>query len=292
MTQPATRGERSARLGIVINALLALIKLVAGLVGNAYALVADAIESATDIVASTIVWGGVHVAAREPDEAYPFGYGKAESLAAAAVALLIVGAAVGIAVEAIAGIRRPHLAPAPWTLAVLVGVIVVKWWLSRYVNAVGTDIDSTAVRADATHHLSDAVTSAAAFVGISIAVIGGPGWEAADDWAALVASGVILYNGIGILPRSMDELMDRSAAAAVVAAIDRAARGVSGVLATEKLAVRKAGMGYRVTIHVQADPRMPLFDAHVLSGRVKSAIREAVPRVQSVLVHMEPYEAA
>ena len=290
MTQAATRGMRSARLGIGINALLALIKLVAGLVGNAYALVADAIESGTDIVASTIVWGGLRVAAREPDEAYPFGYGKAESLAAASVALLIIAAAIGIAVEAIAGIRQPHLAPAPWTLAVLVGVIVVKWWLSRYVNAVGADIDSSAVRADATHHLSDALTSAAAFVGISIAVIGGPGWEAADDWAALVASGVILFNGIAILRPSMAELMDRSAATDVVQAISRAALGVSGVLATEKLAVRKAGMGYRVTIHVHADPRMSLFDAHVLSGRVKSAIREALPRVQSVLVHMEPFE--
>lgn len=290
MTQGVARGVRSARLSIVINAILALTKLVAGIVGNAYALVADAIESATDILASTIVWGGLRIASREPDEAYPFGYGKAESLAAASVALLIIAAAIGIAVEAISGIRRPHLAPAPWTLGVLVGVIVVKWWLSRHVHAVGADIGSAAVRADATHHLSDAVTSAAAFVGISIAVLGGPGWEAADDWAALVASGVILYNGVAMLRPSMDDLMDRSAGMDVVESISRAARSVSGVLATEKLAVRKAGMGYRVTIHVQADPGMSLLDAHVLSGRVKGAIREAVPRVQSVLVHMEPFE--
>jgi cation diffusion facilitator family transporter len=289
VTQDVARGVRSARLGIVTNAILALTKLVAGLVGNAYALVADAIESATDIVASTIVWGGLRVASREPDESYPFGYGKAESLAAAGVALLIVVAAIGIAVEAISGIRNPHLAPAPWTLAVLVGVIVVKWWLSRHVEAVGADIGSTAVRADATHHLSDAVTSAAAFVGISIAVIGGPGWEAADDWAALIASAVILFNGVAMLRPSMNELMDRSAGASVVEMINQAALSVSGVRATEKLAVRKAGMGYRVTIHVQADPDLSLHHAHILSGRVKGSIRQAVPRVQSVLVHMEPF---
>lgn len=281
-------GVRSARLGVAVNALLAFIKLVAGLVGNSYALVADAIESATDIVSSTIVWGGLRVAAREPDEEYPFGYGKAESLAAATVSLLIVGAAVGVAIEAIREIRTPHGAPAPWTLAVLVGVIAVKWVLSRHVETVGERTGSSAVRIDAWHHLSDAVTSAGAFVGISIALIGGPGWEAADDWAALAASGVILYNGSRMLRSSLQELMDRSPERSLVDSIRRAAQGVDGVLATEKLAVRKAGLGFRVTIHVQADPNLSLFDAHVLSGRVKSAIRDAVPRVQSVLVHMEP----
>ena len=288
---PTRLGVRSAMLGVVVNAVLALTKLVAGLVGNSYALVADAIESATDIVSSTIVWGGLRVAAREPDDAYPFGYGKAESLAAATVALLIVAAAIGVATEAVLEIRTPHHAPASWTLAVLVGVIAIKWLLSRHVEAVGANIGSSAVRADASHHLSDAVTSAAAFVGISVALLGGPGWEAADDWAALAASGVILYNGVTMLRSSLHELMDRSPDSVVVEAIRRAAQGVDGVLATEKLAVRKAGLGFRVTIHVQADPNLSLFDAHVLSGRVKGAIRDAVPRVQSVLVHMEPIAA-
>ncbi|MGH7678260.1 MAG: cation diffusion facilitator family transporter, partial [Gemmatimonadaceae bacterium] len=260
---PTRLGVRSAMLGVVVNAVLALTKLVAGLVGNSYALVADAIESATDIVSSTIVWGGLRVAAREPDEAYPFGYGKAESLAAATVALLIVAAAIGVAIAAVLEIRTPHHAPATWTLPVLVGVIAIKWLLSRHVGAVGANIGSSAVRADAWHHLSDAVTSAGAFVGISIALIGGPGWEAADDWAALAAAAVILYNGSRMLRSSLEELMDRSPERAVVDSIRRAAHGVEGVLATEKLAVRKAGLGFRVTIHVQADPNLSLFDAHV-----------------------------
>jgi cation diffusion facilitator family transporter len=289
---PTRVGIRSARLGAAVNAVLALTKFVAGVVGNSYALVADAIESATDIVSSTIVWSGLRVAAREPDEEYPFGYGKAESVAAASVALLIVVAAIFVATEAVLEIRTPHHAPAPWTLAVLAGVVTIKWLLSRHVQAVGDRIGSGAVRADAWHHLSDAVTSAAAFVGISIALIGGPGWEAADDWAALAASGVILYNGLRMLRSSLHELMDRSPERDVVEAIRRAAHSVVGVLATEKLAVRKAGLGFRVTIHVQADPSMSLFDAHVLSGRVKGAIRNAVPRVASVLVHMEPYQAS
>jgi cation diffusion facilitator family transporter len=291
MTEQSRRGIRSAQIAILVNAGLAITKLVAGVVGHTYALVADAVESTADIFASTIVWGGLRVAARDPDEEYPFGYGKAEPLAAAVVALMLLGAAVAIAVEAVSEIRTPHLTPAPWTLAVLVGVVLVKWTLSRRVHAVGADIGSTAVKADAWHHMSDAVTSAAAFVGISIALWGGPGWESADDWAALLASGVIVFNGVRMLRPALYDLMDRMPGAEVVEPVRRAAKCVSGVLAVVKLAVRRSGMGYRVTIHVQADPALRLDDAHSLGGAVKAAIRAAVPQVQYVLVHMEPYVA-
>lgn len=291
MSAPSDRGIRSAQLGILVNTLLAITKLVAGLVGNAYALVADAVESTADIFSSTIVWGGLRLASRDPDDAYPFGYGKAEPLAAAVVSLMLLAAAVGIAIEAISEIRTPHNTPAPWTLAVLVGVMVIKWLLSRRVRAVGIDIGSTAVRADAWHHLSDAFTSAAAFIGISIALWGGPGWESADDWAALLASGVIFFNGVNMLRPTLQDLMDRMPGPEVVGPIRRAAESVDGVRATEKLAVRRAGMGYRVTIHVQADPQLRLDEAHILGGKVKGAIRATVPSVHYVLVHMEPYAA-
>jgi cation diffusion facilitator family transporter len=288
MEEASERGIRSAQVGILVNTLLAIAKLVAGLVGNAYALVADAVESTADIFSSTIVWGGLRLASRDPDDEYPFGYGKAEPLAAAVVSLMLLAAAVGIAIEATSEIRTPHSTPAPWTLAVLVAVMAIKWLLSRRVRAVGVDIGSAAVKADAWHHLSDAVTSAAAFVGISIALWGGPGWESADDWAALLASGVIFFNGVNMLRPTLQDLMDRTPGPQVVDPIRRAAESVSGVRATEKLAVRRAGMAYRVTLHVQADPNLRLDDAHVLGGRVKSAIRAAVPRVKYVLVHMEP----
>lgn len=289
MQTPTARGIRSAQFGMVVNAGLAAIKLVAGLIGNAYVLVADAIESMADVASSLIVWSGLRYAGRDPDEDYPFGYGKAEAVAAAAVALLLLGAAVGIAWEAVQEIRTPHSTPAPWTLGVLVAVMLTKYLLSRRVRAVGHDIGSTAVKADAWHHLSDAITSAAAFLGISIALLGGPGWESADDWAALAAAAIIAFNGGSMLRASLHELMDRTPGDAVVRPVRAAAESVDGVRATEKLAVRKSGLSYRVTIHVQADPAMSLDDAHVLSGKVKSAIRAAVPGVQAVLVHMEPH---
>ncbi|MFN9117439.1 MAG: cation diffusion facilitator family transporter, partial [Gemmatimonas sp.] len=187
--------QRLAQLGLVVNALLAVVKLVAGLLGNAYALVADAIESSTDMIGSLVVWSGLRIASRDPDERYPFGYGRAEALAGAVVAALMLGAAIGIAIEAAQEIRTPHHAPAPWTLGVLALVIVVKEILAKRVLAASEASGSTAVAADAWHHRADAITSAAAFIGIAVAIIGGPGWEPADDWAALVAAAVIAVNG-------------------------------------------------------------------------------------------------
>ncbi|MBM3770322.1 MAG: cation transporter [Acidimicrobiia bacterium] len=283
---------RSAQFGILANAALAVVKLIAGLLGDSYALVADAVESIADIFSSLIVWGELRLSVRDHSDQYPFGYGKAEPLAATVVALMLVAAGVGIAVEAVTEIRTPHHAPAPWTLAVLVVVMIAKTVLSRRVGEVGAAIDSTVVRADAWHHLSDALTSAAAFVGIAIAIAGGPGWESADDWAALAASAIIVFNGTGILRPALADLMDRMPGPEVVDAIRGVASGVTGVRAIEKLAVRKSGIVYRVIIHVQADASLSLHDAHILGGRVKSAIRVAMPHVQDVLVHMEPFEPA
>lgn len=292
MSGNVARGIRSAQAGLITNAGLALTKLLAGVLGNSYALVADAIESTADIFSSLIVWGGLRIAARSPDEEYPFGYGKAESLAATIVSLMLLGAAIVIAVQAAIEIRTPHHTPATFTLIVLILVIVVKEFLFRRVFTVGSEVGSTAVKADAWHHRSDAITSAAAFVGISIAIIGGPGWQAADDWAAIAAAGIIFFNGTRILRPAVADLMDHSPETVLLARVEAAARSVEGVDAIEKLKMRKAGMGYFVDVHVQADPQLPLYDAHILSGRVKSAIREAVPSVLGVLVHMEPFQAA
>lgn len=283
------RGRRAARAGLLTNALLALVKLITGIAGNSYALIADAVESTADVFSSLVVWGGLRISSRSADEQYPFGYGKAEPLAAAVVALMLLGAAVGIAIQAVREILVPHHGPAPFTLVVLLAVVVVKEVLFRRVFRVGVEVESTAVRGDAWHHRSDALTSAAAAVGIGVAVVGGAEYAAADDWAALAASAVILYNGLRILRPAVGDLMDRTPDAEVLAAVARAAAAVPGVCEIETLKVRRAGLGLYVDIHVEADPQMPLRDAHVLSGMVKTAIRRDLPAVLGVLVHMEPH---
>ncbi|HEX7025518.1 MAG TPA: cation diffusion facilitator family transporter [Gemmatimonadales bacterium] len=290
MSEALRRGIRLAQLGLVANGFLALIKLVAGVLGHSYALVADAVESVADLFGSLIVWGGLRLSSRDADHQYPFGYGKAEAVSAAVVGLMLIAAAIGIAIEAVREIRIPHHAPAPFTLVVLVGVVLVKELLFRFVLRGAEQIGSQAVSADAWHHRSDAITSTAAFIGISIALIGGKGWEPADDWAALFASILILYNGTLILRPALEELMDRSPNVELLLAVDAAAHGVDGVRATEKLRARKSGTRFLLEMHVQADPQLTLQEAHILSGKVKRAILDAVPSVQYVLVHMEPFE--
>ncbi len=278
-------------MGAIVNALLAVVKGVAGIVGNSYALIADAVESVADIGGSLVVWGGLRLSARSADDDHPYGHGKAEPLAAAAVGVMLCGAAIGIAIKAFDQIRDPHHAPKPYTLGVLVLVIVVKEFLARKVFRVATDHGSQAVHADAWHHRADAFTSGAAFIGISAALIGGPGFEWCDAAAALLASAVIGVNAASILRPAVHELMDGAPDTSLLERVDLAARAVPGVLMTEKLKARKVGTRYLVDLHVQADPVLSLRDAHILSGCVKTAIREAVPAVENVMVHMEPFEA-
>ena len=284
-------GMKAARTGLMVNIGLVVVKLLAGIFGHSYALVADAVESTTDVFSSLVVWYGLRLTTRPADDEYPYGYGKAEGLATAVVALMLFGAALGIAAAAVAEILTPHHMPAPFTLAVIPLVVAVKEALFRWVRNVGVETGSTAVKADAWHHRSDAITSGAAFVGIAIALLGGPGWEAADDYASLVASVVIAVNGVALLRPAVGNLMDRTPEGPVVERIAAAAAGVEGVRAIEKLRVRQLGLEFFVDLHVQADPLISLRDAHVLSGKVKGAIRAEVPRVASVLIHMEPFEA-
>jgi cation diffusion facilitator family transporter len=289
--EATNRAIRWAQAGLLTNALLVFVKLFAGIIGHSNALIADAVESSADIFSSLIVWMGLSIAARPADEDHPYGHGKAEPLAAAVVSLMLLGAAVGISIIAIRDIRTPHHLPAPFTLFVAAGVIIVKEILYRRVSRVGKEVGSTAVNADAWHHRSDAISSLAAFIGISIALVGGPGWEAADDWAALVAALVVAVNGARTLRPAISGLMDEAPDRTVKERALQAASEVDGVRSVENLNVRGSGVGFYVDLHVKADPKLSLEDAHEIAAKVKYAILEAIPSCVNVLVHMEPYKA-
>jgi cation diffusion facilitator family transporter len=284
----AERGMRSTLIGISVNILLAVVKGAAGLLGNSYALIADAVESATDIASSLIIWISLKISAVPPDADHPYGHGKAQPMAAVIVSLTLIGAALAIAVQSIRGILVPKVSPVPYTLVILVVVVAVKEWLYRFVFRVGQDIDSTAVKSDAWHHRSDAITSAAAFVGISIAVIGGPEYASADAWAALFASAIILFNAYRILRPAANELMDAAPPPEMEIAVRRAANGVPGVVALEKCFIRKMGFAYYVDLHVTVDGGIPVRQGHDIASRVRDAIRASNSAVAEVLVHIEP----
>lgn len=289
MNNATRRSIRWAQVGLFTNALLVVIKLIAGIVGHANALVADAVESSADIFSSLIVWMGLSIAARPADEDHPYGHGKAEPLAAAVVSLMLLGAAIGISIMAIREIRSPHHLPSPFTLFVAAGVIIIKELLYRRVSRVGKEVGSTVIAADAWHHRADAISSLAAFIGIGIALLGGRGWEAADDWAALVAAVVVAVNGIRTLRPAIAGLMDEAPDRSVKERARQAAAEVNGVRTVEKLNVRSSGLGFYVDIHVKADPALSLEAAHEIAAKVKYAILEAIPSAVGVLVHMEPY---
>lgn len=284
----SAKGLRTTLVGILSNLFLAVTKSTAGYLGNSYALIADGIESLSDVISSIIVYSGLKIAAKPPDSNHPYGHGKAEPIAASVVALALIGAALTIIVLSVYEILHPHHAPEPFTLFVLLGVIIVKESLFKFVFKVGDTIESTAVKTDAWHHRSDAITSAAAFVGISIALIGGVGYESADDYAALAASGIIIFNAYRLLKPAVKDLMDHSPSENVEINIRASAKGVEGVVALDKCKIRKMGFEYYVDLDVIVDGEIPVRNGHQIAHEVKKVIRDNNPRVANVLVHIEP----
>jgi cation diffusion facilitator family transporter len=288
MTQVYAEGYRASTVSLALNGALAVVKLVCGIIGNSYALIADAIESLGDIVSSAIVFGGLVIASRPADENHPYGHGKAEPLAALAVAAILILAAVLIATQAIHEIRNPHTPPAGFTLVVLIVVVIIKETMFRYESRAGHRIGSTAVMVDAWHHRSDAITSAAAAIGISIAVIGGKAYAVADDWAALFACMIIAYNGLRFARTATHELMDTMPESAVLSSIEAAAMRVNGTHQVEKLLVRKVGPRLYVDLHLEVDPMLTVQRGHEIAHAVKDSIRTERKDVADVLVHIEP----
>jgi cation diffusion facilitator family transporter len=286
----ATRGARASLAAAGISAALGAVKVVAGVVGNSYALIADGVESLLDIFASMVVLGGIRIGARPPDDNHPYGHGKAESMAAIVVALALLAGATGIAVQAVREIFTPHHTPAPFTLAVLVAVVVIKEILHARLKRVGRAVGSTALEADAWHHRSDALTSTAAFFGISIAVFGGPGFESADDWAALAACVIIAFNGLRILRVGLAEVMDEAAPPEMEARVREIAAAVDGVAGLDKCFARKSGQSWLVDLHVLVRGELSVVEGHAIGHDVKRALTSAGLGIRDVLVHIEPME--
>ena len=283
------KGLKSTFIGILVSFFLAAIKIFTGIVGNSYALIADGIESLTDIFTSSIVLTGLYFASKPADENHPYGHGKAEPFAGVAVSFGIFIAAMIIIVQSIYEIITPHHAPAPFTLIVLILVIITKETLFRFVIKVGTTVNSVAVKSDAWHHRSDAITSAAAFIGILIALLGGTGFESADDFAALFASVIIIINAYRIFKPALFELLDTAPPTQVIQKVKDVAGQVENVMGIDKCFVRKMGFDYFVDIHVLVDANLPVYKGHEIAHIVKDQLMNEYSNISDVLVHIEPF---
>ncbi len=281
-------GARVALFGLVINIVLSSAKIAAGLLGNAYVLIADGIESAFDVAGSVIIWSALKFAARPPDATHPYGHGKAEPVAAIIVSVGVLAAALGLAIQSVRELFLPHHAPAPFTLGILIIAVIIKEILYRYVIRFGRDVESTAIQTDAWHHRTDAMTSVAAFIGISVALVGGEAWQSADDWAALFACGLIGANGYRLLRPALFEIMDTAPRGQIVDVVRDAARAVPGVVEIEKLLIRKMGLSFYVDLHVKVNGAISVREGHEIAHAVKHAIQDSDRRIADVLVHIEP----
>lgn len=270
------------------HVLLAIIKFITGILGHSNALIADGIESTTDFFSSLLVYFGFKYTSQPADENHPYGHGKAEPLITFAVVGFLITSATIITIRSIHHIRMPHAAPEPFTLIVLGVIILWKEISYRFVKKKSQETHSTTLRADAWHHRSDALTSVAAFIGITIAIVMGPGWESADDWAALAAAFIIIYNSYMIFRPALGEIMDEHLYPDLVTAIRQISIEVEGVQGTEKCQVRKVGMRYFIDLHIEVDGGLSVSAGHSIAHRLKDKLIERIPQVADVLIHVEP----
>jgi cation diffusion facilitator family transporter len=275
-------------ISILGNTFLAIAKGITGFFGNSYALIADAIESTTDIFSSILVLFGLKYASRPPDENHPYGHGKAEPLITFAVVGFLLISATVIFIESIHNIQRPQSKPESFTLIVLGLIIIFKEISFQYVNKKSNETKSTSLKADAWHHRSDAITSLMAFIGISIAIYMGKGYEAADDWAALIASLFIVYNAYLIFRPALGEIMDEHLHDDLIDQIRKSSSLINGVVGTEKCLVRKMGMNYIVDLHVIVDGKLSVVEGHSIAHSVKDKLKIDLPEVTDILIHIEP----
>ena len=279
---------KATYFSIVGNSCLAIVKGIAGVFGNSYALIADAIESTTDIFSSFLVLFGIKYSNRPADANHPYGHGRAEPLVTFLVVGFLITSATIIAYESIINIGTPHELPKSWTLIVLGVIIIWKEFSFRLVLKRGIQTNSSSLKADAWHHRSDAITSVAAFIGISIAIILGKGYESADDWAALFASGFILYNSYLIFRPALGEIMDEHLYDDLVAEIRTVSLEVQGIIDTEKCFIRKSGMKYHVDLHAVVDATISVKEGHDIAHLLKDTLRQKIFELGHVLIHIEP----
>lgn len=280
---------KTAKTSLIGNLFMAIAKGIAGYFGNSYALIADAIESMTDVFSSILVLFGLRYSTKPPDKNHPYGHGKAEPLLTFMVVALLIISALVIARESIANIATPHKTPKPYTLIVLAGVVIFKELFYRWVNKKSQEHKSTALKADAWHHRSDAITSLLAFIGISISIFLGPGYESADDWAALFASGFILYNAYLIFRPALAEIMDEHVHDDLYNHIMAIAENTPGVELIEKCMIRKVGMIYHVDIHLEVDDHISVKEGHDIAHLLKNELMKEIPEIAEVMTHVEPH---
>lgn len=287
-----SRAVRATLIGLVVNLGLGVTKLIAGWVGGSFALISDAINSLGDSLSSVVTLGALWYAQTPADDEHPYGHTRVEAVAGAYIAILILITGLYLGVEAVSRLTETRAVPPLWTLWVAginVGIKEALYWYNRRIASI---TGSTAMLASAWDHRSDALTSLAVLLGLSVVRYAGPAYGWADAVAALCVVMAILWSGGRLLQQSTGELLDPQADEELVGRVRAVSESIPGVSAVEKLWVRKTGIEYLVDIHIQVDPEMTVDAGHRISHAVKNRLLAQFALVKDVLVHLEPYHPA
>ena len=275
-------------VGLVTNVALAIFKLLAGIFGFSYAMIADAIHSFSDCFATGIVYVGLRIGEKLPDERHPYGHANAETIAAFLVALIILATGVFVGVSAIQLIAHKHFeTPAMIALVAAAASIVIKEWLFRYTLKVGERNNSPAVIANAWDHRSDAYSSVATLAGILGARLG---FQYLDPIAGLVVSALIIKMSITLFRSNIGILMDERPEPVVLDKIRATALGVRGIKTIDSIRAHRRGSTLTIDIEVAVDSRLTVEQGHQIASEVKNKLLNKVEHVQDVMVHVNPYK--
>lgn len=280
-------------VGFVVNLVLSLLKLAAGVVGRSGAMIADAVHSLSDLATDVVVIAFARISAKPKDEGHDYGHGKYETLATIIIslALAIVGAGILLSsIEAIRTVLDGGLLPRPGAIALIAAVvsIVVKEILYRYTVRVGREIDSPSVMANAWHHRSDALSSLGTLVGIGCAYFLGQKWRIADPIAALLVGVFIFKIAYDLLRTGLDELLERSLPAEIEEEIERIVTADAEVCEPHNLRTRRIGASIAIEVHVRVDGRMSVSRSHELTVDIERRLRERFGSGTMIAIHVEP----
>jgi cation diffusion facilitator family transporter len=281
-------GRRVALVGVVGSGVLAILNIVVGISSGSTSVTAAGFEFAGDVIASAAVMLGMVYASRPPDENHPYGHGRSEILAGLLVGMMLVAAGVGICLRSLQQVGLEHEPPASIGMWALLITIAIKGGLAATKFHYGRSIGSASLLADARNDAVDILAAAVALTALGLTLSDPVRFLAADHFGGAAVGVVMIFTGFRIVWDTGFELMDTMPDEPLLHAIREAALSVPGALGVEKCFARKTGLRYHVDLHLEVAPQLSVFDSHEIAGQVRSRIRENVPSVADVLIHVEP----
>ncbi len=283
-------GRRIALLSMTTSAAIAVAKIVVGTHAGSTAVTSDGLESSGDVLSSGIVYTGLWLAAKPPDSEHPYGHGRYETLAGLAVGAFLLLAGAAIFWHAFTSFGDQTSIPS-YALYPLLASVVVKIALSGAKFRVGRRISSTALEADAWHDMTDLLSTLVALLAVGLSLFNPTRFATADHIGGMIIGIIIFALSVQVVHRTVDNLLDTMPDAEKLADIRRIALSVPGALGIEKCFARSGGLRYYVDLHLEVDPALSVRDSHEIATKVRGAIKDTLPWVADVLVHVEPAPA-